>query len=256
MHLIISSRSDPASLSMLSYLTEKYTFTEKNGVMNHGDFDLLIIEDRHIFHDMSLSGRYDYAVVLSRHSSAANIRSLTAHPTGNFGPTADLGGKPRTINISCPVVMSGTLRRMMELYSGDKFEVTFEATHHGPLFDIPNYYVEIGTTENEWNDPDALRVTVDSVMNPDIRSYDNFVGVGGGHYAPKIKQYFKENSVNIGHIISKHDHDTLEPWEIDMAVKKTPGCKGFIMDRKGTRGSVRDMIKKYADENSLELISI
>ncbi len=256
MHLIVASRSDPASVKMLEYLTEKYTFSEKDGVLNHGDFDLMVIEDRHIFHDMSLSGKYDYVVVLSRHSSAADVKSLTAHPTGNFGPSADLGGKPRTVNISCPKVMSGTLRRMMESYSGGRFEVTFEATHHGPIFDIPNYYVEIGTTENEWNDPEALSTTVDSVMNPDVRDYEAFVGVGGGHYAPKIKEYFRENSVNIGHIISKHDHDALEPWEIDMAVKRTPGCKGFVMDKKGTRGNVRDMVKKYADENSLELIVI
>ncbi|BAB59218.1 hypothetical protein [Thermoplasma volcanium GSS1] len=256
MKVLIASKSDPASMQMLSYLEDNYDIKENSGRRFVKDFEIFVIEDRHIFHDMNLGNNYEYAVVLSRHSSAADIKSLTAHPTGNFGPKADLGGRPKTINVSCPKYMSGTLRQMLESYSGTKFQVTFEATHHGPIFDLPNYYVEIGTTENEWTDDDAKKTAVDAVINPDAKDFPNFVAVGGGHYAPKILEYFRRNEINIGHIISKHDHDDLEEWQIKDAVEKTPSCKGFLVDRKGTRSRVRDMVKSISDDLGLELIMI
>ncbi len=62
--------------------------------------------------------------------------------------------------------------------------------------------------------------------------------------------------MNIGHIISKHDHDGLEKSQIIDAMKKTPGLKGILMDRKGTRGNIRSMAKEIADEESIELLVI
>ncbi|MGC8608280.1 MAG: D-aminoacyl-tRNA deacylase [Thermoplasmata archaeon] len=255
MPLIIASDKDEASMAMFSYMLENYGFTEKEDRFYYRNFELRKIDENHIDYNSNFDESYGYVIFLSKHSSAAGIKSLTAHPTGNFGD-ARLGGMPKTLNISDPYHMSGSLRKMAETYTDHEFEVTFEATHHGPLINLPNFFVEIGTTKDEWTNQDALHTVTDAVINPDEREYPAFLAIGGGHYAPKITEYFKENDVNIGHIISKHDHDGLEKSQIIDAMKKTPGLKGILMDRKGTRGNVRSMAKEIADEESIELLVI
>ncbi len=255
MPLIIASTEDEASMSMFSYLLDNYDFREDQGRFLYRDFEMIKINTNHIYYDTDFDSKYGYIIFLSKHSSAAGIKSMTAHPTGNFGDSK-LGGKPKTLNLSDPYHMSGVLRKMAETYAGREFEVTFEATHHGPIVNLPNFFVEIGTTREEWTDNEALSTVTDAVINPDDRDYPAFLAIGGGHYAPKITEYFKKNEVNIGHIISKHDHDALEKYQIIDAIKKTPGFKGIIMDKKGTRGNVRSMVKDIVDEESLELIQI
>ena len=70
-------------------------------------------------------------IFLSRHSSKAKVNSITVHPVGNFSSN-DVGGVQRDIAISCPEIQSSVLRKMNETYHGDRYQITFEATHHGP----------------------------------------------------------------------------------------------------------------------------
>lgn len=46
-----------------------------------------------------------------------------------------------------------------------KYQVTQEATHHGPYVDIPACFVEIGSTEVDWPDPDAGRIWAEVLVN-------------------------------------------------------------------------------------------
>lgn len=264
MHLIIGSRADPASMHMANHILENVSFSaskEEPDTYTWEDYRLRIIEERHLYYDTvskesnGMSPDVADIVFLSSHSSSAQIKSLTVHPTGNFSE-APLGGKERTLSVSSPGTMTPALRKLNETYGGDGFEVTFEATHHGPLIDVPNYYIEIGTTEAEWSDPDALNAVKEAVFSsPDSRS-PAFVGAGGGHYVPKITRYAMENGVSIGHLISKHAQDSITPEQIEEAFTRTPGCRGFIMDRKGCRGPVRAMISDLADRKGLEIIKL
>ena len=261
--LLIASRSDEASKSMLDYILEKEKFTQSNSdkIMANGNFLLAVFDERHLYLDnieqflndnrMEAKG----VIFLSRHSSKADIKSITVHPTGNFAG-ALLGGKPGTLTVSYPVAMSASLRYLKENFKGDNFEITFEATHHGPLLNKMNYYIEIGTTEKQWKDTEALEVVRGAIFNREDRDYDTFVGIGGGHYMPKITEYFLKNNINMGHMIPKYALDSITEDMIIQAVEKTPGCKGFLMDKKGTKAPARDLIKKISDERKLEIISI
>ena len=260
--LIISSGEDEASTRIGNFMIDHYPFRRQGNdpLYKHGEFFLLFTKKRHIYHEnleddiRSLNLNPVDVIFLSRHSSSAGIRSLTVHATGNFGK-ADLGGMENALSMSDPRFMTSSLLELNRAHP-EGFQVTFEATHHGPLLGIPNYFIEIGTTSNEWNDPDALKSVCEAVMNSSKRTFSNFVGIGGGHYSPKITSYALSEDVNIGHIISKHHHDTIAENMILQALERTPECSGFIMDKKGSRGRVRDLVKKISESRGFELIQI
>ncbi len=264
MHLIIASRADRASMSMKNYIMESVPFTEVEGrtdLHRYKDYMLKLIDERHLNYDLVPAGENGLTpeitdlTFLSSHSSSAEVKSLTVHPTGNFGE-AILGGKERTLSMSSPGKMTSALRKLAEAYRGEGFEITLESTHHGPYLQVPNYYIEIGTTEAEWSDKAALEAVKEAVFaEPDAPAL-NYVGVGGGHYMPKVTRYALENGINVGHLISKHDQDEITKGQIEEAADKTPGCRGFIMDRKGCRGPVRAILKEISDERDMEIIKL
>ncbi|MGC8505161.1 MAG: D-aminoacyl-tRNA deacylase [Thermoplasmata archaeon] len=261
MDLLVVSKQDPASSAMGDYLVKKYPFRENNGMLTRDNFVLTYIDKIHLNYDnININADFpdvkiDRVIFLSKHSSSADIKSLTVHATGNYGENK-LGGYEKTLSVSDPEMMTQSLRILKQSYRGEKFSVTFESTHHGPYLDVPNYYIEIGTTEEEWQDPEALSAVTEAVMRNHGNNYPNYVGIGGGHYSPKITEYVLENNVNIGHILSKHDHETADESIIRQAVQKTPRCRGFIMDKKGSRSGVREIVRSISEADSLELIVI
>ena len=261
LHLIISSNADDASRVMANHILANVPFEKSDdGVLRYRDYVMVGIEEKHLFMNdlpsvvLPMRPLIKDIIFLSKHSSSADIKSITVHPTGNFS-SADLGGLPGKLSESDPEKMSSALRVMKETYSGEYFSVTFEATHHGPLLAIPNYYIEIGTSEKEWTRNDALDLIMSGVFAKS-NHFDNFVGVGGGHYMPKITEYFYKNSLNMGHMISKHSLENITEELLKQSVVKTRNCKGFLMDKKGTKSAAKSMVEKVADELSLEIIKI
>ncbi len=255
MILIIASKKDNASMNMANRLLESYDFTRINDEYFYKNYKLRFINTLHIYTDLDDLNDIDSVIFLSKHSSAADIKSLTVHAIGNFRK-AELGGHDNQIVCSDPERMSSSLRYIKNNYSDNYFEITFEATHHGPYIEKPSYFIEIGTTENEWNKDEILDLMAHSIIDNEIKNYGNFIGVGGGHYAPKISDYFFKNEINIGHIIPKYVHEYIEKQEIINAVKKTPNCKGFLMDNHGTKSRVKTFVNEISDSDGLEVIKI
>jgi D-aminoacyl-tRNA deacylase len=109
------------------------------------------------------SFRIDEVLFLSKHAAASGRASLTVHPIGIpwLTDAADYGGIPG--KCSPPNRRIGSLYRSIlaetkRLGMSDKFEITLEATHHGPYVTVPTCFVEIGSTEAEWSIPEAGRV--------------------------------------------------------------------------------------------------
>ena len=257
MILLIASRKDGASMEMASRLLELFKFDKLDeNKYSYKNYELKFIDNLHIYQDMEdLEDGVEKVVFLSKHSSKADIKSLTVHPIGNFRK-AELGGLDNVIVPSDPLGMGASLRYIKNNYSGDHFEITFEATHHGPYMEKPAYFIEIGTTENEWKQEGIAALMARAIMEGVEKDYGNYVGVGGGHYAPKLSSYFFSNDINIGHIIPKYVHEIISEDEIENAVLKTMNCKGFLMDAHGTKGRVKDMITRIADKHSLEVLKI
>lgn len=265
MHLIIASREDEASMSIAGALLEKFSFSESvrgEDLLEYKNYLFTYIDKKHLYLDnfcadyVKLKDEIQDVIFLSRHSSKADIKSLTVHPTGNFSE-AKLGGTEKMLSLSDPGKMSSTLRLMNEHYSGKVFSVTYEATHHGPLLNIPNFFIEIGTTREQWEDPEALDTVISSLIEErNGHSRDAFVGAGGGHYMPKITKHSIENGIDMGHMISKHALENIDDGLIRQSVQKTPDCRGFIMDRKGVKSDAKQKLRNYADANGLEIVMI
>ncbi|MGP6207261.1 D-aminoacyl-tRNA deacylase [Cuniculiplasma sp. SKW3] len=244
----IGTKSDDASYTIYNYFLSRDTQKERYYLV---DGRLPLLADT----ESIVDPKYDIIVFLSRHSSEKKVNSLTVHPVGNFS-RADLGGREGEICPSSPEIQTAMLRKMIELYKGEKYQVTFEATHHGPLTQRPIIFAEIGTEPENWHDPEALAILYGGVTQFETHNYNNYVAAGGGHYAPKFSSYVVDNRVNIGHIISKYRLEEITEREVEMAVEKTPKCKGFIVDKKGTKSDGYAKIKNVAAEKDLEIINI
>ena len=258
--VIISSGKDQVSLALGRKMLEMYKFSNQgNGTsFTYDKFILIFIEDIHLNYSNinNLGQAYGDVmdvIILSRHSSAANVKSMTVHPTGNFGE-AKLGGESGRLSVSDPAMMSETLRTMKSLAAGTDYSVTFEATHHGPLSDFPMFYAEIGTVDDQWKEDGVQEILIKSIMESREPGGKSYVGVGGGHYMPKVTSMILSSGENAGHMISKHAAASQEL--IGLALNRTPGASGFILDRKGTTGETRNYVRNLCDEKGLELITV
>ncbi len=260
--VLVESGQDPSSVSISRFLVEHYPFRTGRipGMLTAGGYVLYRSEEKHLYMNnleetLSKLGIAPTTIIfLSKHSSQAKIKSLTVHAMGNIGE-AILGGYPSQVSMSDPGNMSSALR-IMRKTPVEGFNITFEATHHGPLTMIPSFFIEIGTEKEDWENESALSTVSNAIMHCTDEGKEGFIGIGGGHYSPKITEYAVNSGVNVGHILSKHSHEALSPEMIDQCVQRTKGFKGFLVDWKGTRGPIREMVKKIANDGSFELISI
>ena len=151
-------------------------------------------------------------VFVSRHSGESG-ELLTAHVTGNFGP-APYGGASETLSRAAP----GTEKRAVAALASHApagYDVGIECTHHGPTdVGVPSLFVELGSDEPQWSDPDAARAVARAVLDlrgtgPDLLvagddggepTPRHVVGFGGGHYAPRFTRIVRETAWAVGHV--------------------------------------------------------
>jgi D-aminoacyl-tRNA deacylase len=160
---------------------------------------------------------------VSRHAGDSGAL-LTAHFTGNFGP-AEYGGADGELARAAPHALSVVVERLA-VHAPDGYDVGIEGTHHGPTsVGAPSMFVELGSDEPQWADPDGARAvaraTLDlaeretatdrladgrggSVEGP-VRGEGgprtrHVVGFGGGHYAPRYARIARETDWAVGHV--------------------------------------------------------
>ena len=148
----------------------------------------------------------DFLVFVSRHAGESG-ELLTAHVTGNFGPSP-YGGEPRTLSNAAP----GAEKRVVEALAAHApagYDVGIECTHHGPTnVSVPSLFVELGSDEAQWADSDAAEAVARAVLDlwgtgPDLVGDDaarNVVGFGGGHYAPRFTRIVRDTAWAVGHV--------------------------------------------------------
>jgi D-aminoacyl-tRNA deacylase len=88
--------------------------------------------------------------------------------------------------------------------------VTLECTHHGPLIDLPCCFIEVGATEEEWNDEKATRVIAKTILSlqyfdkSKLKDWVPVIGIGGPHYCPNFNNLQLESNYAISHIVPKY----------------------------------------------------
>ena len=186
----------------------------------------------------------EYYVFASTHKSESGKPNFTAHTPGNWGG-ADMGGMMRTLNISCGSRIAAAVRRMKKLSDGLMgWEVSVEADHHGPTLSRPVLFVEIGSTEKEWINPEAGKIAAEGVLAAiaNVESGPVYVGFGGGHYCPKFGPKIIDGAAVFGHIIPGYslEKDGIDDEMVKQALQKNvENVSSAAIDWKGMKGGTR-----------------
>ncbi len=271
MYGIVYSTRDPAGTGIAEKLLELVD-TDKCGVCIDasrcmcGDgfivagFDADTIELD--FLDERLPPETTQYIVLSRHSSRARVKSYTVHHTGNPGPEAPFGGRPRELGVASPPV---TYTLLHNLYAAaetrgrlGEYEVSYEATHHGPTnLSKPLCFIEIGSSIDEWRIPENHLVVAEAVvmlLEKGVRPCRPAIGIGGGHYPRKHTRRALETDTCYGHILAKYALPYLDEELLDMMrTRSVPEPGLIVVEKKGTRREHRILVERYVDAKGLVL---
>lgn len=168
---------------------------------------------------------------VSKHAAASGTVSLTVHPIGiphllEAGRSGGLPGRCSPPSHHIGALYRNIIKHVVKHKWDKVFQVTLEATHHGPFVEVPTCFVEIGSSEAEWSNDNAGKIWarclgqyfgMDTIPTASphettevdtelFSSHDEFVEdcdcsedienniesgiaclqIGGGHYVPKM----------------------------------------------------------------------
>ena len=273
MNLIIASEKDTASINLRDRLLEMSSWVENGSFDNnemwiisedYGDFckkgtQLITIQDLHIYAEgidnkwqKKNNKKIDNIVFLSRHKAASGRPSLTVHPIGNWG-SADYGGKEAEVSGATPGWMTGLLLKIRENRI-DGYDVCFEATHHGPFLQTPTMFLEIGSSESEWEKKEPARALIKSLLELQYADGIKVIGIGGGHYTPRFTEAAFSHEVCFGHMVANYGVSVLTSSLIEKAIDSS-GAEGIYFHRKGMKKVEYRKWKLWAEENQIKVYS-
>lgn len=265
MWLLVASAADEASLEQRAALMRLAAWTEVarfggEPVLRSGAFALVTIPDLHLYHDhidreaaIALGEGPDAVVFLSKHRSESKTPTLAVHPLGNFAE-ARFGGHARRLVPAASQVMTDTLRATRREARGLPYAVTFEATHHGPYVDAPAFFIEAGSTEAEWRDIRAADALMRALLSVRPRRVRTGIGIGGGHYAPRVTDVAFARDVGIGHILPGYALDAMEEPMFDEVVARTPGAEFVYFHRSAIEKDVLQRIEEAFEARGLRSV--
>ena len=258
MDLLVAFENDPAGHNMAKYLSQKM---EKNGDVYHSkNFDLIEIDSPAISADW-LDEKYDYDgfVFLSKHAAESGTLALTCHSTGNFNE-AKFGGNPKELAIPYPNLQKKYLQTLWDNNeSFSDFEITIEATHHGPThLKKPSIFVEVGTTEQQWNDESlcsSVAQLVFETLEKPIDSYPFAICFGGTHYSEKFTKELLFGKYALGTVMPKHALEFLNPVIFEHLITQNNGAEVALLDWKSL-GKYKQTLIDLLSTTKLEVIKI
>jgi len=290
---IISSVEDPASTNIKDNLINNFDFNkleeqfDNNNIFQSAIKDnkikLYTINSELIFTD-DLDKKIDayLFVFISKHKAQEGRANLTCHAIGNFG-NSEKGGKERTLCTNNSIFLKNIF---IELNNNVKepYEVTMEATHHGPFMEKPLLFVELGSNEKYWEDKNGGFMVAKSVIgaikkyndnsstiiknsiknenninnetNNNLingnNNYESTFVIGGGHYNHYANKAMLETNLAVGHICAKYNLENLDEKLLKEAMEKIiPKPKFVLLDWKGL-GKEKARILDILEKNNIE----
>lgn len=218
MIVVVVSLQDEASKNIRDRLLEEGVWNEQEPsgewvkewvAENH---IIVEVEDMHLYLDnfddeLFRAGLDPELIVFASRHSGDTGSLLSGHFTGNFSE-ARYGGESSSLAVPAPHALKHLLTFFSEEKPGD-FDVSMEATHHGPSeLDTPSLYAEVGSGEEDWVRKDAARTVAKGILDlgEGIKGAKHvLLGIGGGHYAPRFTRLLLETDVAIGHVIPDYE---------------------------------------------------
>ena len=261
-YLIVASKKDKAGINITTQLSQFRENPLLSSWGNKSSFDFYLVEGEIIYTEnlnLEKINQYDFIIFASKHQSESREKTLSVHAPGNFN-TADFGGVPEKL---CPASALFNKFLVIKLEeqakkTGINYKVTLECTHHGPLIEKPCVFIEIGSTETEWNDRRAgfiiAKTIKDTIEEFKENQYKEIaIGIGGPHYCPSFNKLQLTSNIAFAHIIPNYVMPIKEKSIIE-AVKKTIETVDFaVLDWKGLgKSEQRQGIVDMLSENYVQ----
>jgi D-aminoacyl-tRNA deacylase len=265
MRFLVASEADEASRTQREELLGTTSWTSEREfagrpTWRHGDLALVTVPEHHLYRDhldrdleVAFGAPVDLVVYLSKHRSESGRPSLTVHPIGNPG-AAEFGGQPETLVPAAPQWMTAALRALRQEARDLPFEVTFEATHHGPYLEASTFYIEQGSTEREWSDPKAAHAIARVLLSLAPLDAPIAIGIGGGHYMPRHTSVALTRRIAFGHLLPSHVLDASTLDRIDRAVDRTPGAQIAYLHRKSLSTPLLHAIERRLESLGIRVV--
>lgn len=216
--------------------------TIRNEFLFRNDLDAEIRE--------ALGIEFDVMIFASRHRSESALKSLTVHPLGNYHK-AEFGGHPRKLVPTSPDIMTLALRLLKNKSAGLDFPVSFEVTHHGPYVSTPAFNIEIGSEDKAWVEKAPAEAIASVIMSVEEQELPVVIGIGGGHYAPRITDVALEKNISFGHMVPTYALDCLDNDMLRQVIQLTPNARYVYFHRKAmSKTKVREL-SRLCEENGL-----
>ena len=169
---------------------------------------------------------------LSKHAAESGVLALTCHNTGNFAD-AKFGGNPKQVAIPFSSFQKTYLQNLWEErdFFSD-FQITIEATHHGPTnLNKPCIFIEIGTTQKQWNDKDlcnSVAQIVKQTIEQPLTHFPLAICFGGTHYSEKFTQQVINGKFALGTVVPKYAVELLDEELFQHIIERNNGAEAVL----------------------------
>lgn len=176
-------------------------------------------------------------VFATKHRAASGKKSLTCHFPGNWA-SAGMGGKENKLCIAPASALKEMFTNLKNNASEIKeYEVTLEATHHGPYLEKPAMFIELGSTEIDWTDENGARIIAKTIVESlakEIPEKKTYIALGGMHYPQEFSKITYKTEIAISHICPKYMLSVLNKEILLHSMSRSlEKCSGIILDWKG-----------------------
>jgi len=240
---VIVSKDDPAGMNIAGFLEGKLP----QGMRLH------FIGGNQCFADSVDEIKADFFVFASKHRAASGRPSLTCHAVGNWGK-AEAGGREKTLVKTSSFLLRNYLLELNRLKAEKNlpFDATMECSHHGPFLRKPCVFIEVGSSEPQWNDKAACAAVAEAVSKAtslkcagDIAPV---IGVGGTHYCSEFSKLVLRKNFAFSHVCPEHALQFLDDALLQQAVAcSLESPRMIVVDWKGLgkeKARVMDLLSR------------
>jgi len=141
------------------------------------------------------------------------------------------------------------------------YDIIIESTHHGPTsLEKPILFIEIGSTEKQWTDENAVNTVCSSLFKVITKEHRVCkkvgIAIGGTHYPIKFNKLLLESEYGIGAIAAKHDLPYLDNFLIDQMIHRNIEKVAYaLVDVKGL-GKEKSRVLTLLDKCGIEVVKI
>tara|TARA_Y100000310_G_scaffold341098_1_gene439121 strand:+ start:380 stop:1198 length:819 start_codon:yes stop_codon:yes gene_type:complete len=259
---IIVSEKDPAGLNVKGCLVEEIGFKEIEEKFDgskvyqlNENVKLYTVKKESIYcEDVDKEIDADLFVFATKHQSAKGVSSLSCHVSGNWDK-AEAGGSDGKLCVAPALFLKETFVRLNENAKDTEHEITMECTHHGPFLNKPCFFIEIGSSLEEWKNKDSGNIIVKTIMDvlgKDISEGKSCFVIGGSHYNQAANKIMLRTEYAVGHICPKYMLEFLDEDLLKQAIERTvPKVSIVLLDWKGL-GQYKQKIIGLLDKFGIE----